>query len=465
MTGDTHQSWSIRRRVLMWLMVGMAVVIVATLGFSYFTNQDAADSAYDRLLLASASAIAERTVVRNDRIFTDIPHVALNMLASTAQDRVFYAVLDPQGRLVTGYQNLPLPPNSSATVFDEKVQVYDATYKDVPVRILSLKSFVSGANLSGYVTVMVAQTKGERESLAILLLQQNAAWTILIAIAGAAAAWFGISNGLRPLNRLKDALGRRSPEDVRPILHDVPSEFGPLIEALNSMLFRIDIGLRGMRRFISDASHQLKTPLAGLQTQTQIALRETDPDELHQSLERMDISVRRTTRLAQQLLSHARATELQLSMKPVNLSSLIKDLVTQMFPLADSKSIDLGFDGEPHVKINGDETLLQELFTNLIDNAISYSPTGTYITVKCDNARGRAHVTVIDEGPGIPFEQRDSVFDRFVRLSTEHTEGCGLGLAIAREIIEQHNGKIWLDDAPGGGLAVHTTFKLRKYEA
>lgn len=154
---------------------------------------------------------------------------------------------------------------------------------------------------------MVAQTRGERDGLTFSLLQQSAVWMLVIAIVGAVAAWIGVSIGLRPLARLREALGRRSPDDVRPVLHDVPSEFQPLVGAINSMLQRLDGGLQSMRNFISDASHQLKTPLASLQAQGEMALREKDPRAVREALSKVNQSVQRTSRLAQQLLSHARA--------------------------------------------------------------------------------------------------------------------------------------------------------------
>ena len=457
MTIRTPHTWSIRRRVLGWLFAGMALVFAANLITSYYGNREAVDSAYDRVLLASASAIAERTAVREEGVWVDIPHAALQMLASTAQDRVFYTVSAPDGQAITGYEDLPLPPESTGRRGAPNPYFYDAVYRGAQVRVVSLRTFVIGNNLSGFATIRVAQTRGEREALALSLLNQSVIWTLVIAVSGGFAAWLGISLGLRPLDHLREALGRRSPDDVRPVLHDVPKEFKPLVGAVNSMLMRIDNGLNAMRRFISDASHQLKTPLAGLQVQTEIALREKDPNTILDSLDKINTSVRRTSRLAKQLLSHARAVESPGGLGNVDLSRITREAVSAMTPQALTRDIDLGFEGADSAPLRGDATLLGEMIMNLIDNALRYTPTGAVVTLRIDQNKATI-ITVDDDGPGIPADKRELVFERFVRLQESEMEGCGLGLAIVQEIAASHGARVTLEEAPTGGLRVRIEF-------
>jgi len=452
-------TWSIRRRVLAWLFLAMALVFSANLLSSYYGDIEAADSAYDRLLLASASAIAERTVLREVGLHVDIPYVALDMLASTAQDRVFYAVSAPDGKVVTGYEDLPLPTRTNGDIPQGPV-FYNSFYKQASVRIVALRSFVSGDNLSGYVTIQVAQTRGDRDGLSNSLLRRSALWMLVIAIAGAFSAWFGVSIGLRPLVRLREALGRRSPDDVRPILHDEPNEFKPLVGAINDMLYRLDGGLSSMRNFISDASHQLKTPLASLQAQSEMALRETDPDEIREALIKVNKSAQRTSRLAQQLLSHARATETSQAFADLALAQLVRETIEILLPQADAKHIDLGYKGDQRARMWGDGRLISELILNLADNAINYSPNGSMVTISVRTEEGAMCLIVEDDGPGIPEESRQSVFERFIRLQNSPTEGCGLGLAIVREIADRHEATITLDDTPRGGLRVEVAFPI-----
>jgi two-component system sensor histidine kinase TctE len=451
-------TWSIRRRVLAWLFAAMALVFSANLMSSYYSNIDAADSAYDRLLLASASAIAERTAVRGDGLYVDIPYVALDMLASTAQDRVFYTVSGPDGKAVTGYEDLPPPEHAARGGAPRSPVFYNAIYKQAPVRIVALRSFVSGSNLSGYVTILVAQTRGDRDGLTYSLLQQSALWMLVIAIAGAIAAWFGVSIGLRPLVRLREALGRRSPDDVRPVLHNVPNEFKPLVGAINGMLHRLDDGLHSMRNFISDASHQLKTPLASLQAQSEMALRETNPDDVRKALAKVNKSAKRTSRLAQQLLSHARATKPTHAFADFDLVGQARETIETLLPEAIAKDIDLGYEGDERAPMFGDRALIGELILNLADNAIKYSPKGSMVTLGVQAQETSMRLIVEDNGPGIPEQNRHGVFERFVRLPNSSADGCGLGLAIVGEIASRHGAAVTLGDAVQGGMRVEVVF-------
>jgi len=210
----------------------MVLVFAANLITSYHGNREAVDSAYDRVLLASASAIAERTAVREDSVWVDIPYAALKMLASTAQDRIFYTVSAPGGQVITGYEDLPLPPESTGRRNLPTPYFYDAVYKGAPVRVVSLRTFVIGNNLSGFATIRVAQTRGEREALTLSLLSQSVIWTLVIAVSGGFAAWLGISLGLRPLDHLREALGRRCARRIptpfwTPSTRSIPASGGP----------------------------------------------------------------------------------------------------------------------------------------------------------------------------------------------------------------------------------------------
>jgi two-component system sensor histidine kinase TctE len=360
--------------------------------------------------------------------------------------------------MVTGYEDLPPPNNAARGGAPQSPVFYNSIYKQTPVRIVALRSFVSGSNLSGYATILVAQTRGDRDGLIYSLLRQSALWMLAIAIAGAIAAWFGVSIGLRPLVLLREALGRRSPDDVRPVLHNVPNEFKPLVGAINGMLHRLDIGLHSMRNFISDASHQLKTPLASLQAQSEMALREINPDDVREALAKVNKSAKRTSRLAQQLLSHARATKPTHAFADFDLVRQVRETIEILLPEAVAKDIDLGYEGDEGAPMFGDRALIGELILNLADNAIKYSPKGSMVTLGVQARETSMRLIVEDNGPGIPEESRHGVFERFVRLQNTTAEGCGLGLAIVSEIASQHGATVTLGDAPEGGLRVEVLF-------
>ncbi len=454
MKAQANYTWSIRQRVLAWLIAVMGLVFIANLASSYFATRQAADSAFDSLLLASASAIAERTMVRNNSIYTDIPYAALNMLASTAQDQVFYAISAPDGTLVTGYGQLTKIAAPGNPARGLAPRFFNAEFKGVLIRMVELHAFVTGGNLSGYVTVRVAQSRGERDAVVFSLLRQNALWMLVFITAVGIAAWMGISYGLRPLDKLRAAIGRRSPEDVRPLRHKVPEEFSPMVEALNSMLARLDEGMSSMRRFISDASHQLKTPLASLQAQTELALRERDDAAMRAALKKVNQGINRTSRLAQQLLSHARATHPAGALAKFDLAALAREVIGIVHARAVERNIDLGYEGAESCPLFGDRTLLGEMLLNLLDNALKYTPSGAVITVFIAKHENSVRLVVEDNGPGIPERFRVSVFDRFSRLPGSRADGCGLGLSIVREIVLRHKGEVGLARGAQGGLKV-----------
>ena len=263
---------------------------------------------------------------------------------------------------------------------------------------------------------------------------------------------------------MREALERRSSDDVRPVLHDVPEEFKPLVGAINGMLHRLDGGLSSMRNFISDASHQLKTPLASLQSQSEMALRETNPDDVREALVKVNKSARRTSRLAQQLLSHARATGDSQAFADLNLVQLVRETIEILLPQAVAKNIDLGYEGDRQAPLQCDRALIGELILSLADNAIKYSPAGSIVTLGVRVEEGKLHLIVDDNGPGIPEEDRQGVFERFVRLQNSSAEGCGLGLAIVREIADRHGAIVSLGDAQRGGLRVEVVFPVHESE-
>jgi two-component system sensor histidine kinase TctE len=219
-----------------------------------------------------------------------------------------------------------------------------------------------------------------------------------------------------------------------------------------------------MRNFISDASHQLKTPLASLQAQSEMALRETDPDDVRKALVKVNSSAKRTSRLVQQLLSHARATGVSEDFAEMNPVQLVRETIEVLLPRAIAKDIDLGYEGDERAMMIGDRALIGELILNLADNAIKYSPAGSIITVGVRVEEGATRLIVEDDGPGIREQDRHSVFDRFVRLQNVPAEGCGLGLAIVREIANRHGATVTLGDAQEGGLRVEVVFPTHEAE-
>jgi two-component system sensor histidine kinase TctE len=259
----------------------------------------------------------------------------------------------------------------------------------------------------------------------------------------------------------------RSHLDLSPVAphDDVPGEVHPLLQAINDLMARLDEVLTFQNRFIADAAHQLRTPVAGLKAHIEVALREDDPAQTRQALAHLYTAVERMSRLVSQLLSLARnepSTVKKLELAPVDLSRLVFDTTMEWVPEAYKKDIDLGFEGEgPHVTIKGDVMRLTELINNLLDNAIRYSRRSGKVTVRV-LAHPRPRVSISDDGPSIPIEERQRVFERFHRLLGSHTDGSGLGLAIVREIAALHHADVTLDDDSDG---VGNTFTVSFPEA
>lgn len=277
---------------------------------------------------------------------------------------------------------------------------------------------------------------------------------LVLALACVALIWFSVSNGLRPLHRLRSELNQREGDDLAPIaVDDVPYELEPVISAFNGLLAKAGEGTQARQDFLANVAHQLRTPLAGLKTQLEwLGARQTGTDDA-QSVRLMLSATERMTRQTNQLLALARAEPHHFEktrLEPLALDALVAEAVQAFVDQAALKSIDIGFDLQP-ANISGDRFLLRDLIDNLIDNAIRYTPPRGMVTVTVRPGL----LAVEDNGPGIPPARREQVFSRYVRLD-DKTHGSGLGLAIVRDIAVVHHARLAISDPPGGQGAVFT---------
>lgn len=441
---------SLRRRLVISLLIPLLVVSSLMLLEVRSNAVNSTNQAFDRALLSSALAIADRVVLIGGKIEVDVPYVALEMLTSAAEDRVFYQVSTAQGEFITGYEDLPPVPEKFLPLREEPV-FYDAVYNGETVRIGALSRYVASVRKATRFHVLVAETMGTRTRLSEDILASAAARQILLIVIAAMIVWFGIGQGLKPLARLEEALNRRSPSDLRPILHDVPIEVRHLVGAINQLFGRLENSLKTMQRFTADAAHQLRTPLAALRTQAELGQREKDPEKIHQIMDTIAASTRQTSHLANQLLASARAAPEGLAGRPfdkIDLCEITRAVTGSKVPVAIERGIDLGYEGitDP-AWIMGDATLIEELLKNLVHNALTYCPSGSAVTVRLElnTAKNKVTLTVEDNGPGIPVEHRKDVFKRFYRINDAgYDEGCGLGLSIVKEIAARHETKVKL---------------------
>lgn len=462
--------FSLRRRVIAWLLPPLAILVGVNAWLSYRGALEAVNRAYDRSLTASIKAVAEQTHSIAGRVHIDIPYSAFEMFEDKAQERVYYAVIDTQGDLLTGYPDLPLP---SALNDSGEVLIVDARYRGEPIRLGAMSKRLYDPALAGgdAVYIVFAETTGSRTTLARDLFLDSLRRQLLLLGVGAVLIVLALGSAFRPLIELRDAIRKRGDEDLTPVpASNVPSEVGPLIDAINHHTERLSALLAARRRFLADAAHQIRTPLAVLTTQAEYGLRQTEPEEMLRTFASLLRSIRATRRLANQMLTMSRAEAVNGLMDeraPVDLTGMVKDVAMELVPLALNKGIDLAFEGpSTPVVVEGNAPMLREMVANLIDNAIRYSPDDAQVTAAVAVFGGEAVISVTDQGPGIPEAERENVFRRFYRiLGQGDTDGSGLGLAIVREICWAHGGKVALRDGEEGrGLCVEIELPVRQGE-
>lgn len=453
---------SIRRRLLlplvMLFMVGMAALYWGVRGYA---NQ-AANTSFDYLLRASALSLSDSLQLVRGQWQMDMPYAALELLSQAPRDRVFYRVSDIHGTRITGYADLPTPPNRPR--LDGDMQVYDAPYRGEMVRFVALRRQVAGPEASAGAIVEVGQTRQARDALAEDILWRATVLLILFTAAVLALVWWGVNRSLRPVARIEQELASRDASELQAIATPVPVELEQLVRTLDGFMARLSTNLDTLRLFIAESAHQLRTPLAALRAQVQVALDEDDTAEQRRSLQAVLRNAEKLSRLVNQLLSDASVnhrSSLQ-RYEAVDLLAILRQALHESVPQADpqpdvSLQAPAASDGVP--MLQGDALMLREAFKNLIDNALRHGRRhgeGAAPCVRVSLFRDGTQwcVTISDDGPGIPAAQAQSIFERFVRGPQTRSEGAGLGLAIVQRVVQSHGGSIDLSNRPGGGLDV-----------
>ena len=455
----------LKRRLALWLFGVLSALLVVDAWFSYSDALGAANQAYDRSLSASVKGIAERVYATEDEVVVDIPYSALELFEAGSSDRVYYSVGVPGETAITGYEGLPLPER----IVPNTPVFYDGIYKGQQLRLGAMLKPLYRKEFPKPVIVVIGETTNTRQDVVHHLFFREVARKALLVVVTLAVALFATMIAVQPIDKLGQAIRARPDDDLTPIMAPgVPHEVKPLVDAINLHMERIEAMVEARRRFITDAAHQLRTPLAVLNTQSEYALRQRTESEMRPAIEALHRSLGSAIRLTNQLLSLSRAEPingLTAARQPVDLAAMARDMVVELLPLAGRKAIDLGFEeAGGALLVSGNPVLLREMIANLVDNALRYTPDNGVVTVAVDRAPGTAssaRIRVIDNGPGIAAEYREQVFRRFFRLENADFTGSGLGLAIVREIVVGHGGEIALEDAPQGrGLVVQVVLPL-----
>ena len=452
---------SLRRQLIgrmLWVMLPLFILLWVMADFSsqYFIN-----AAFDRSLARRTYALADRVEVIRGRVHVDIPIAAREMLAFDQEDLLFHRVLDPQSRVIEGELNMPLIPVKRG-LQPGKLIVYDGVKDGEKVRVAAFVLSLKGTRARGTVLIQVGETLSRRSALAKRATLAIVIPMLLMTLAAAAAIAYGVGRGLVPLSRLRDRLSAREAFDLSPVpLEGTPAELRPFLDEINSLLLRLSEAVDAQSRFVSDAAHQLRTPIAGIRAQAEAALVNGQPDDAQHALVRIAQATQTMGELVQKLLILARvdAAENTLRLLPLDGVELVREVAREWVPQALSKGVEIGFDSpDSDAPQLGDAQLLREMLSNLIDNALRYG--GTRISLTVHRTEQGVTWCVADDGPGVPESQRAAVFLPFFRLSGG-VDGAGLGLTIVQRIANLHGAKVRLDSENGAtGLRICVDFPV-----
>ncbi|WP_316014218.1 sensor histidine kinase [Roseobacter sp. HKCCA0434] len=440
---------AIGRRLVILLAAVAALLSIMSWSMVTGLARQAAGRAQDNVLAASATTIAETLRSEGGEVRLELPYSAFSMLGAISQDRVFYKVT-ADGAMLTGYADLPQPATEGART---GVPVFDTgSYRGSELRLASVTRPVLTGSRATRVTVTVAQTRGGVAAIAGEISRLAAGLSVAFFIVAVVLSSVAARASLRPLNDVAQAVARRGPTDLRPLRRAAPTELAPLVLSLNRLMERLGQSIRRSEDFIAEAAHRVRTPLATVRTQAEIALRATDDPEDRTRLRRIIRAVDESSRSAGQLLDHATVAYRaeHLARDEVDLAALASRAAAALDPTAAMKDIAITLETAP-ATVRGDAVLLDNALRNVLDNAVKYSPEDTTVTLRTATTDGLALVTVTDEGPGLGDGPVMELTERFRRgPGTEGIVGSGLGLTIADEVMRAHGGRLELDCNEGG---------------
>lgn len=427
---------------------------------AYFYSQYFINAAFDRSLIRRTYALADRVEVMQGQVQVDLPVAASELLVFDQEDLVFHSVVNPAGRVVDGEQDMP-PLPAYQRIRPGQLILYDGVKDGEKVRVATFALSLKGTSARGTALIQVGETLSHRSAMADRATLAIVIPMLLMTLTAAVAIAYGVGKGLEPLSRLRDRLSARQAFDLSPVpLEGTPAELRPFLDEINSLLQRLSEAVESQSRFVADAAHQLRTPIAGIRAQAEAALAGGQPEDAQHALARIAQSTQTMGDLVQKLLILARvdAAENTLRLSRLDGVEVVREIAREWVPQALAKGVEIGFEMRDcsEAWVMGEAQLLREMLANLIDNALRYGGTRIMLTVRCFG-QGVAW-QVADNGPGIPASQRAAVFAPFHRLSGS-VDGAGLGLTIVERIAHLHGAKVSLEAGEGGaGLVVSVIF-------
>ena len=445
--------------LLAWVLAPLACAMSIDTWLTYKSSVETATVVQDRLLMGSARMIAEQISYEDGSFQHQIPPAALELFQSVDVDRVFYRVTTGSGQLLSGYRDFPLLPGDFSKT---SPQFFNATMRGEAVRVVAFFQPVIGNPSALPVTVEVAQTTRGHEQLAVKLWMHVVVQQLLILALATVFILFGLHRGLQPLIRLRDDVRSRKEGSLQMLqTQRIPSELTPLVQTFNDYIQRLETYTISRSTFIQNAAHQLRTPLAILTTQISDALLADSKAGRGKPLLAARKTLQQTIRLVNQFLMLSSAEDYVANKTKISTQeccNIVQTVLEELASQAHAKSIDLGFERSgKDLVITSDLIAFREIAQNLIENAIRYTQNSGTVTARIESGAGQIILTVQDDGPGIPLDSHDKVFQRFFRVPGTDSLGSGLGLAIVKEFAVQCGASVTLSLPPGGDRGLCAT--------
>ncbi|MFA5922872.1 MAG: sensor histidine kinase N-terminal domain-containing protein [Methylococcaceae bacterium] len=454
-----HKNRSLKTEMLFRLVIPLIFFVIIDAVLSYFVTLHYVDEAYDRWLLDSARSLTQEIKVREGKVFVELPAAALEIFKWDEQDKTYFKITSSEQEMLAG-DNLVPEPLDPETDWSHPIYFNDKMYGE-SVRVVSM--LITPDQTPERIFVHVAETLNKRRAMMTDILLADMIPQIVLILLTSIFLLTGLKKGLKPLHLLANQISQRSSHDLSPIPEThVFLEVRTLTDTINELLEAHTQAIATQQRFIANAAHQLRTPLAGLKLQAERALREQDLSAMKPALQQIQNSADRMSHLTTQLLVLARSEPISggYELLPVDLCKLVRQTCMDWVPKALQRNMELSFESpEAALYVQGDEILLRELLANLLDNAISYGYDNGNIVVKLHRYPVPC-LTIEDDGPGIPDNEMDKIFERFYRIPGSPGNGCGLGLAIVKEIADLHKARFELSKSNiKGGTRIDLIFE------
>lgn len=456
-----NKSRSLKTEILLRLAIPLIFFMGIETVLSYFVTLHHVNVAYDRWLLDSARSLTEGIKVRKGNIFVELPPAALDIFKWDELDKTYFKIISEEKGLLEGDKFVP-EPLAQEMNWSNPIYFDDEMYGE-PVRVVSI--LITHNETPEKIFVHVAETLNKRRGMMMDILLADLVPQLVLVLLVGIYLLAGVRRGLQPLRVLADEIAQRTPRDLRPIPEQhIFLEVRALTDTINDLLERLALAIATQERFIANAAHQLRTPLAGLKLQAERALREQDLSAMKPALIHIQGCADRMSHLTTQLLILARSEPINggYELRQLDLSALAKKTCMDWVPKALQRHMELSFEGfEQPLPVQGDEVLLRELLANLLDNAICYGYAKGNIVVKVERYPVPTLI-VEDDGPGIPDMEIARVFERFYRIPGSSGDGCGLGLAIVKEIADLHQARLELNRVgETGGTRIKLIFEAQ----